>query len=131
MGLDNGIRIKNKTKKQLSFWPFHFPFDWESDDGDTDLCYWRKCWGLREDVLRILGMEEYPDEYEFTLTWKDVRKIRRLIEGYLKHPDRWDRSIWEFEDMKDCLHEDWRNLIFLEYWMRSHPKETVYFYDSY
>lgn len=100
-------------------------------DHGGEACYWRKCWGLRADVLNVLGERE--EEFDYYLSVDDVRAIRKVIIGYFLHPRRWRQSVWEWK-------EAWRrqlrhilSLIWLEKRMRRDPDnfEWVIFYDSY
>ena len=129
MGLDNGIRIANKKRNDLRFWPFKYPFD-KDYDGEVEVCYWRKCWGLRRDILSIVGgIQEHA--YEYKLTIDDVKSIRKLIRRILRNANLWNDSIWEFEESERGLRDDAWNLWWLKLYMKLHPDEKVFFYDSY
>ena len=130
MGLDNGIVIKNKKRSQLPLWPFRYPFD-EDHDEDVSICYWRKCWGIREHtLLEIIRTNDEGEEYPLTV--KHVKQIRKLIRSFLKQPDWWEsNSIWGYNESKHMLRCDLWNLWWLKWWMRFHRKETVLFYDSF
>lgn len=136
MGLDNGIILKLANRKI----PKDFPESeaWWIDkaedvakDGEMHVAYWRKCWGIRGDILSILhaGQEggEYPVEAE------DLPAIRRALIKYLR-PDYWEEkadSIWEFEEMIEPMLNILLNLKWLEGYLKSHPKDSAFFYDSY
>lgn len=130
MGLDNGICIKNRRRESLSLWPFKYPFESDFDE-DVEICYWRKCWGLREIILLdILHTNDEGGEYP--LTTYQVKRIKTAIRRYIKQPDWWEsRSFWAFDELKLILREDLWNLWWLRWWMLFHPKEIVYFYDSF
>ena len=131
MGLENGIVIKNVTRKQIPFfWPFRFPHD-KDLDGDAEICYWPKCWGLREIILLdILHTNDEGDEYP--LTTGNVKRIETVIRKYIKQPDWWEsRSFWTYDEAKYMLHTNVWNLWWLRLWMLLHKKETVVFYDSF
>lgn len=60
MGLENGIYVKPKTDRAKKY----LEEDWsnsdriELDDGSEayEIAYFRRYWGLRHDVLKVLGM---------------------------------------------------------------------------
>lgn len=129
MGLDNGVIVRGVNRKDLPRF-MRYPFEKDYQSG-VEVCYWRKCWGLRNWFLR----EAYPnytaDDYRFKMTTKEVSILRRIIDHYLKHPEDWDDSIWTFDEFKRSLHDQKWNLALLHVWMRKHPDAYVYFYDSY
>ena len=119
------------TRKQIPFfWPFRFPHDYDFGK-DVEICYWRKCWGLRETILlEILHTNDEGDEYPLTI--EQVKKIGKAIRSFLKEPDWWEsRSFWTYDEAKNMLHTNVWNLWWLRWWMRFHRKEVVYFYDSF
>ena len=131
MGLDNGICIRNVKPRQLRFWPFVFDDSELSSDEDAQICYWRKCWNIRREILEIAGGED--ETYEYALSAKDLLAVRSAIKRYLKSPDEWDESdsIWTFEEMKLVLRRQAAALWWLALYKRLHPKKEIYFYDSY
>lgn len=129
MGLDNGVIVRGVKRNELS--PFmRYPYEKDYHEG-VEVCYWRKCWGLRGRFLR----EAYPnwdyEQYHFHMTEREVNILLRIIRHYLRHPEDWDQSIWEFDEIKPHLHRQQWNLVLLRTWMRKHPDAYVYFYDSY
>ena len=130
MGLENGIRIKDAKRKQLSLWPFRYPFDMDFEDG-VEICYWRKCWGVRREImLNIVGTND-SDGGDYELNVEQVKRIRKLINSYLHEPHWWEEdAYWSFDESRRMLHDDTWNLFWLKWWMRTHPKRTVFFYDS-
>lgn len=124
MGLDNGIRL---GKGRPDYYPCYVKLDDRHKNCD-DLCYWRKCWNIREDILDIVGEED--EQYEYILTREDVHAIRRALQVYFKYPHWWSRSIWTWKEIRRHLFYDVVNLWWLERYMKKHEVE-VYFYDSY
>ena len=100
-------------------------------DYGGEVCYWRKCWGLREDVINALG--ERDEEFDYYLTADDVFIIRKIIVGYFFNPRRWRGSIWEWKEIWRRQFRHILSLGWLERYMRHHPDdiEWVIFYDSY
>ena len=68
MGLDNGILLKTHNKINLDDWEimpeyttieFDEFYTKEYKDGYYyEICYWRKYWGLRNDVMRDLRFKD-------------------------------------------------------------------------
>ena len=100
-------------------------------DNEVEICYWRKCWGLRNAFIHTNFLVEDPDTCEYRLSIKEVDYLRALIVTYLKHPEEWDNSIWSFDEIKHSLYDQRWNLFLLHFWMKKHPDAEVIFYDSY
>lgn len=136
MGLDNGIVLKLSDRKV----PKDFPeqeewwIDSQEDvdkDGEFHVCYWRKCWDIREIILGVLhaGQEggEYPVEAE------DLPAIRRGIIKLL-NPKTYEEnsdSIWEYDERVESELQMLLNMMWLENYLKTHPKDSAIFYDSY
>ena len=54
MGLDNGLMIKGKNHKHLNL-PHKTNDFWTTD---TEICYWRKFWGFRNEVVTEFHQKE-------------------------------------------------------------------------
>lgn len=129
MGLDNGIQIKrNELTKRIGL-DERFKDEYCTD---LEVCYWRKCWGLRDEIIHKLGGEN--DDCEYILTLKDVKNILSIVE-YFFDKDRWNnegQSIWTWKEMRDHLAGDMKNLSYLIAKMEDYPDGfEVTFYDSY
>ena len=126
MGLDNGVRIKNFDKNYTKY--FTLMWNFEEEDNEFDICYWRKCWNVREIFISTLHMTN--GQYEQKLDPEDIKPLIKKL-GNLLSAETWDDSIWEFEEyfghMIDCI----CNLKMLQFYMQDHPGCEVYFYDSY
>jgi hypothetical protein len=136
MGLDNGIEVRrtHETNKIEELKVFNKDYDKELKY-DFEICYWRKCWGLRNDILFLIRKRWSPEEeYEFALTKNDVDNIIKLLESY--NEDTWEDSIWEWTSEEDGwsysehIKQDIESLKLLRQLMDRYELE-VYFYDSY
>lgn len=128
MGLDNGFRISGLKREQI---PSFVAENIVYEDGEIELVYWRKCWGLREAVLSTLHAKK--DEYEVPVDAEDIPAIVRAITPFFSK-EYWDEegeSIWTFEEKFPHLIQDVINLKWLESYMKDHPEVKCYFYDSY
>lgn len=132
MGLDNGIRIKNIQKHEIPRRVI-LRSEMEWTPGELELCYWRKCWNIRQGILSLLDVGLNSDQYEFTLNRTQVLNIKDFLIDLLKNPKDWSNSIWTYEEMKPVLEQDIKNLKWLARRMKWHPapETIVYFYDSY
>lgn len=140
MGLDNGITLRTRNSEQVlsarreytTIEPYESEFN---NDGwvNFEICYWRKCWGLRNRILAAISNTK-EEEYEYDLTIKDLKEIRKVIFNILCEPDEWEEdggSIWEFNDMIPHLARNIVNISWLIEFMEEHPNCNVQFYDSY
>lgn len=129
MGLDNGIIVRGKKRADMPN-EMYFTDDPNYFDG-VEICYWRKCWGLRGKFLR----EAYPhsniDEYHFEMKEREINILINILEHYLICPKDWNDSIWEFDKIKPILEYQTQNLKLLLDWYKEHPDAYIYFYDSY
>lgn len=116
MGLDYYISLKAKNKK-------------DNTEHTLDLCYWRKHWGLRDEIQNLIRSDEnreykisddFPDD-AITLCTTDI--LKPLIELLL-----------ELE--KDKENSAWRHCIFAPIVARTHTLSQIselmivdYFFD--
>lgn len=99
---------------------------------DYEVCYWRKCWGLRNEILSALRDAE-GDEYEIKIDADAADVIADVINGWMD-PEKWETegdSIWEYEVMAPHLEQDIINLKWLAEYLDENPETECYFYDSY
>lgn len=127
MGLDNGIRLmmtEADAKKNGC------PFIGSDNESFTEICYWRKCYGLRDLIIKNLQLSN--DRVTYTLFYKDVNTIIDILIALIQSEDDWKYadSIWEYDEyltnMCNCiLRLKWLK----EYW-KTHSGIQVIFYDS-
>jgi hypothetical protein len=131
MGLDNGITVRG-IKGRV---PHYIKDYWANIDteDEMELAYWRKCWGIRNQILAVLGMNDYS--YEKQLDVIDLEVVIELLKCFTKRGywDEYADSIWTFDEFKDNQKQIIRNLKWLRKYMKRHPKVNVEvkFYDSY
>ena len=135
MGLDNGICVKKNALTQLINLNNTF-IDSNDSSNEIDITYWRKCWGLRNDIMEYLTKKYNVNEnnYSFNLEEEDIKQIIEiLISWYDKK--KWNsesQSIWTWKEIKGNLLDSIRNLSYLLGKMEDYPNGfIVYFYDSY
>ena len=119
MGLDNGIILRDVNSKELVVNKL-INLD-NLEDTSTEICYWRKCWGIRNAIVEKL---HFNDNEEYKL---DVEDIGHLQTEWEEDAD----SIWEWDEFKDTLRQQIFNLIWLYDYMLAHSDAEVIFYDSY
>lgn len=137
MGLDNGIIIKsNKRKVTRDILPAGLIYPFDSDFYDeVEILYWRKNWGLRDDVLDAFGWNGMSDEqYNFEIdTPEQVMTFIEIIAKWLDE-ERWDddaRSIWTYKEIRPVLIQNIINLSIIYTFMFENPDIYLIFYDSY
>lgn len=135
MGLDNGVEIRRNehTSSILELRRFEPEYD-KTHEYDFEICYWRKCWNVRNDILWIIG-ERFGDQYEYNLDKEDIDQIIKLFESY--NADNFEDSggcIWDWDDEEwpysEKIKQDIENLKMLRQLMDKYDLD-VYFYDSY
>ena len=95
MGLDNGIRLmmtEADAKKNGC------PFIGSDSESFTEICYWRKCYGLRDLIIKNLQLSN--DRVTYTLFYKDVNTIIDILISLTQSEDDWKYadSIWEYDE---------------------------------
>lgn len=138
MGLDNAIMLKVNIFNRNIKVPKCFNHEEWYGLGEYEVCYWRKCWGVRDKIItEVFKTERFPDEYRFAITPDDVVKIIKILK-YYDNKKNWDRdnsTIWWYKE--DKIHKQIikqiKCLKKLYSFLRKYPKEDIicYFYDSY
>ena len=130
MGLDNGIYIKGYRKKA-----FYVKDDLYDQSNQIDLAYWRKYWGLRNDIINIIYENYYGNDSEVLLSENQIKKIRNLImeitfskKRYLEScGGYWDYNIYSvLRGIRQMI-----NLTWAARQVRKNPEVEVFWYDSY
>lgn len=135
MGLDNGILIKCKSKEEAQSIIDEASTHLNSlnlYDKNVEVCYWRKCWNIRREIISVLHMNK--DEVYHTIDLEDIKPIIKRLSKFLDK-ETWDNdddgSIWEFEEYRESILWDILNLSWLYYYKMEHPEIEIEFYDSY
>ena len=128
MGLDNGFICKNIKRDEI---PSYVRLPWDCRDEDVEIAYFRKCWGIRGEILRLLHVKD--DEYEISVEAEDIIPIVKILMKYLdrEYYDEHADSIWQYDEYKENIQHSIINLMWLRVYMEAHPDVTCYFYDSY
>jgi len=130
MGLDNGIVVTKskiadkifKNKKRFYY------YDYASE---YEIIYWRKCWNIRAEVKKITGIF-FDNDAQIALSIDDIAKLIKYLKNLNKK--NWEDggySIWTWEEYKDHIKQDIKNLKYLLQYMKKYPELEVWFYDSY
>ena len=142
MGLDNGIHLimrqKIDPKDDIIFNDFEkidfdeFATNEYKDGYYYDVCYWRKCWNIRDMIFDALDADK--NSLSDTYTIDKPSQIQEIIDGlyrFLQNGEDWEDSIWDFEDMIPQLAQDIVNLSAVKRIMNDYTNVKVEFYDSY
>lgn len=128
MGLDNGIILRDINPKELVVNKL-INLD-NLEDTSAEICYWRKCWGIRN---AIVGKLHFNDNEESKLDIEDIPVIIKILFDFYGQTE-WEEdadSIWEWDEFKDTLRQQIFNLMWLYDYMLEHSDAEVIFYDSY
>ena len=128
MGLDNGFICKNIKRDEI---PSYVKWPEDGRDEDVEIAYFRKCWGIRGEIIRLLHVKD--DEYKIPVEKEDIIPIVKILMKYLdrEYYDENADSIWEYDEYKENIQHTIINLMWLRVYMEAHPDVTCYFYDSY
>ena len=131
MGLDNSIEIKRTSYTDSISELRQFNLDWDNKhEYDFSVCYWRKCWNIRNGILDILG-DRFSDQWRFHLNTENIDKIIAFLKSLNKH--NWNDdggSIWTWEEYKNHIKDDIKKLKMLRKLMKKYDLKVV-FIDSY
>ena len=138
MGLDNAIMVKVNILNRDIKVPKCFNHEEWYGPGKYEVCYWRKCWGIRDKIItEVFKRQRFSDEYVFEIAPDDVIKIIKILK-YYDNKKNWDRdnsTIWWYKENK--IHKQIRKQIkclkkLYSFLRKYHKKDIVcYFYDSY
>lgn len=142
MGLDNGITLRVKGEinpdAEILTIPGIEKDSWNdnSEPGFTyyDICYWRKCWNIRDILFDAKGKENCG-EYNFTVD--ELKEVRDgIYHAICKGPKVWNeenRSIWDFEEAMNFLPWDIVRISALIDYLQHEGagRSEAFFYDSY
>lgn len=129
MGLDNGVCIRRSDGGKIVLPSFVKCFC-ENYENEVEIVYWRKCWGIRNEIIKNLGGEN--DTGSYILGLDDLENIINILRKFLdkKYWDLWADSIWKYEDFIENSAQYLINLTWL-YGYAKHNDVTIEFYDSY
>ena len=131
MGLDNGIVMRFKGSFEVpKYVKIEKAYETKPEMPEWDICYWRKFWGLRDEIVAVIPNSNY-DGGEYDVSIKTLKRIQDIIYEQLKHPEKWDSPIWDFNEVINVLAQDIVNISWLIKFLRSEPHASAYFYDSY
>lgn len=134
MGLDNGIYVRSNVRKiTRSMLPsvIHFTLDEKYDKEGVEICYWRKYWGLRNEVIY-----SFPSDEDGTIIFDKPSQVNELLKIVVKwiNEDRWESdgdSIWSFDEALPNLLDTVTTLAAMSQFMNDNPDVYLEFYDSY
>lgn len=142
MGLDNGIILETKVPIRYRPWFTEFELTDEGvdDKGNKfycyDLTYWRKCWGLRQEIFEAIGEKVDDETYEYNLGLEELKNIIKVL-FTVNNPYKWNAlsGIWEYENrtIGKALTYQIGTLMWTYEWWNKRPQDIIrcYFYDSY
>lgn len=135
MGLDNSIAVRSNRRKitrEMLPKEIIYPFDEDYDD-EVEILYWRKNYGLRNEVVHKLPTYKDSDWEYIIETPSQVFDLIKIIISFMDR-DKWEEdgdSIWEYDEMLPTLQRDIINLAIIAAFMKNNPDIYLIFYDSY
>lgn len=141
MGLDNGILLR--TKKPL---PADCPIDLEGvrepdiykgEWFEYEICYWRKCWNIREKMYYILYNDGAPvKEFDVNgfLSLSAFKRVWKMLNDFNEKNWKYPReTIWEWVEFEDHIERDLQVIEWLIQLLKDWDTDDyeIEFYDSY
>ena len=130
MGLDNGIVLETNSYVNYPFWVKFFDYSKES----IEVCYWRKCWGIRNDIISVFeDRPDFKETYQYKVYLEDMDRILYVLRYYM-NASNWKvygHSIFTYKEYWKHLLQQYINCHWLKRYMKRNPKAEVYFYDCY
>lgn len=132
MGLDNGIYIKrNKYSENIAALK-KYEEDWDKEHFyDFEICYWRKCWNVRSDILNILSSPYNGEGGRIEILKDELYDILKLLKSYNFQTWNNNDSIWSWEEHKKINKQHIKNIKKLIQLKEKLPDLEMYFLDSY
>ena len=110
-----------------------YPWDEKFDREGVEILYWRKNWGLRNEIVNTFRPKD-NNEYLYLLeTPKDVFTLIKIIVSWMDK-NKWEEngnSIWDYDAILPILQRDIINLSIAYVVMKNNPDIYLEFYDSY
>ena len=145
MGLDNCIQIISKQEidfKDIPDYVYIKKDDYMTKVNDNgfyyEVCYWRKCWNIRNIMLNILGVDinSWSNTYEIDKV-DQIIELRDKLITYLCDLEIWEKeydngqTIWDSSEMADHIARDIITLSWLIRYLHNNKSVKVEFIDSY
>ena len=129
IGLDNGFYVRGVKKLPRKIYD-----GWKGieTDGDIELAYWRKCWGIRDEILWTLGAD-HQGGGDYLVSREKLKEIIEVLKKFT-NKEYWEDnadSIWEYDEFKDNQKQNIKQLRWIYGYMKWHPDVQLFFYDSY
>lgn len=136
LGLDNGIIVRsNRRQITRDILPSElvYPWDRKFDKEGVEILYWRKNWGLRNEVIHTFSQYEDSD-WEYVIeTPTQVFDLIKIITSFMDK-EKWEEdgeSIWDYDEILPILQQNIINLAVIAAFMKNNPDTYLIFYDSY
>lgn len=150
MGLDNGIMLRVKTDTIIPADIFISKYDITHEGSDlevrldyipaeeskVEICYWRKCWALRNEIVKVLDVPYMGGCVAINAKQLDeiidiiVRYTDKEYYDYMANGGGYGGMLWEYDEMAGSLKQQLRALRWCKELMETQDIELE-FYDSY
>ena len=126
MGLDNGVymitnvTIPESLRENVDWMDFYCEKNEETGEIEYiyELCYWRKCWGIRDRILNsLVDFDGVAHDEVWKYYTSDMKFLDIMTEAnyHFLNPENWDdhtSQIWEWHEYAPQLT---RNMIGIEW----------------
>ena len=137
MGLDNGIVVEGVPKEKIDNKYVIFKDELEEDSPSFHICYWRKCWNIRNLILDCINIDEREsDDCDFILKKHELIGIIDVLAYFSELSEEeyelyYANDIWGYDIMISKTKTDIDALMWLVDLYDECPNIKVIFYDSY
>lgn len=137
MGLDNGIVVEGVPKEKIDSKYVIFEDELTEDFPSFHICYWRKCWNIRNLIFDCIDVDEREtDGCDFTLEKHELIGIIDALAYFSKlseeeYESYYANDIWGYYLMISKTKMDIDALMWLVDLYDECPNIKVIFYDSY
>lgn len=137
MGLENGIVVEGIPKEKIDSKYVIFEDELTEDFPSFHICYWRKCWNIRNLILDHINVDKREnDDYNFTLEKRELLWIIDVLAYFSELSEEeyelyYANDIWGYYLMMSKTKMDIDALMWLVDLYDECPNIKVIFYDSY
>lgn len=137
MGLDNGIVVEGVPKEKIDSRYVIFENELTEDFPSFHICYWRKCWNIRQLIFDCMDIDEREtNDCDFILEKHELAKIVEVLIEFSELSEEeyelyYANDIWGYDTMISKTKTDIDALMWLVDLYDECPNIKVIFYDSY
>ena len=111
-----------------------YPFEKDYNKENVEICYARKCWGMRTSLINEVHWSEIVDDWKYVADKPaQIIEMIEVVASWLDE-ERWEdegSSIWTYQEAQHNLINWIINLALIINFLENNPDCYLEFYDSY